>query len=185
MRFPLLLAAALCLGTHDAGGAPNPRDHVQAAPGPPCREIPEYGWLDFWVGEWTVWVGETRVGTSRIEAIVDGCAILEHWRDARGSEGKSLFYISPSDGSWRQVWVTGRAAAQGGVREKRLVARYPDGGVRFQGEVAGAGGPALDRTTLSPGPNGSVRQVIEVSRDGGTSWTTGFDAEYRRAAARQ
>jgi hypothetical protein len=36
----------------------------------------------------------------------------------------------------------------------------------------------LDRTTLTPLSDGRVRQVIEISRDHGTTWQTGFDAYY-------
>jgi hypothetical protein len=54
--------------------------------------------------------------------------------------------------------------------------------VRFQGEVRGTSGPTiLDRTTLSPLSGGEVRQLIEISRDGGTTWESGFDARYRRS----
>jgi hypothetical protein len=54
------------------------------------------------------------------------------------------------------------------------------GGIRFQGEIALPDGRLLlDRTTLAAEPNGEVRQVIEVSRDGGDTWRTTFDARYR------
>jgi len=70
--------------------------------------------------------------------------------------------------------------APGGVKEKRLIARYPDGSVRFQGEVTTPDGIVLDRTTLTPREDGTVRQLIETSRDGGATWVVGFDAVYRR-----
>ena len=145
----------------------------------PCAELPSAGWLDFWTGQWVVTVGGQRVGESRIEPVLDGCAIIEHWQDARGGTGKSLFYPAPPDGTWHQIWVTNRATAPGGVKKKRLLARYPDGAVRFQGEVATPDGLVLDRTTLSPQPDGVVRQLIETSRDGGATWIVGFDATYR------
>ncbi len=112
--------------------------------------------------------------------VLDGCAIIEHWQDARGGTGKSLFYPAPPDGTWHQVWVTNRATTPGGVKEKRLIARYPNGAVRFQGEVVTLEGLVLDRTTLTPLPEGAVRQLIETSRDGGATWIVGFDAAYRR-----
>jgi hypothetical protein len=140
--------------------------------------VDAYRWLDFWVGEWTVTAGGQHVGDSRIERVLDGCAIVEHWQDRRGSAGLSLFYFSPASEAWRQVWVTDRATGPGGVKEKQLVARYPDGGVRFQGAWRAGSLVVLDRTTLTPRADGSVRQLIETSRDGGASWTTGFEAVY-------
>jgi hypothetical protein len=146
-----------------------------------CAGDSAYAALDFWVGSWEVYVGDTLVGRNRISKILDGCAIVEQWRDARGGQGQSLFYIEPSLGQWRQVWVTDRARRPGGVKEKRLVRRFPGGAVRFQGEVGDTGGTVhLDRTTLSPLPGGEVRQLIEVSGDRGRHWRTTFDARYRR-----
>lgn len=83
---------------------------------------------------------------------------------------------------WKQVWVTESARRPGGVKEKHLLASLPDGGVRFQGEIRQPGGRILlDRTTLAPLPGGEVRQLIEVSADGGETWRPAFDARYRRA----
>jgi hypothetical protein len=39
----------------------------------------------------------------------------------------------------------------------------------------------LDRTSLVPLPGDEVRQLIEVSSDGGATWRPTFDARYRRA----
>ena len=89
------------------------------------------------------------MGSDRIEKILDGCAVVENWTAADG-------------------------------KEKTLVAGDDDGGVRFQGEIPVAGGGSyFDRTTLTPLPDGTVHQVIEVSRDGET-WQAVFDAVYRR-----
>ncbi len=153
---------------------------VSAAAQGPCTGAPGFGELDFWVGTWAVEVSGQRVGTNRIEKILGGCAVAEHWTDASVRRGYSLFYYIPALGEWRQVWVTEYATGVGGVKEKRLVARLPDGGLRFQGEIPVAGGDSyLDRTTLTPLDDRRVRQVIEVSRDGGATWRVTFDAMYR------
>jgi hypothetical protein len=135
-----------------------------------------YRALDFWIGEWDVYMNGARVGRNSIRTVVKGCAIEEHWEDASGGVGMSLFYIEAMSGRWKQVWVTDFPRA---MKEKIMVARYPDGGVRFQGEVFTPRGRVMDRTTLTPQPSGYVRQLIEVSTDGGTTWTTSFDGEYR------
>jgi hypothetical protein len=158
---------------------------LQPPAGAGCAALATSTWLDFWIGEWTVTAAAQRIGQSRIERVLDGCAIIEHWQDAKGGTGKSLFYPAPPHGVWHQVWVTNRAIHPGGVKEKRLIARYADGAVRFQGEVATPDGIILDRTTLTPRGRGTVRQLIEVSRDGGQSWTPSFDAIYTRAPAAQ
>ena len=69
----------------------------------------------------------------------------------------------------------------GGTKGKHLIARLPDGGDRIQGELPLPDGRlVLDRTTLTPIRPGEVRQLIETSRDGGTTWRGGFDARYRK-----
>jgi hypothetical protein len=147
-----------------------------------CAGDSTYARLDFWLGTWRVYVGDTLVGTNRISKVLRGCALIEEWQDARGTRGQSLFYVEPTLRQWKQVWVTEAAQRVGGVKEKHLIAALPDGGVRFQGELRQPDGRiVLDRTTLAPRPGGEVHQLIEVSSDGGASWQPRFDARYRRA----
>ena len=73
-----------------------------------CSEDPSYAILDFWVGDWDVLVDAEIVGKNRIEKILAGCALLEHWTDSEGGEGKSLFYRVPGEDSWKQAWVSTR-----------------------------------------------------------------------------
>jgi hypothetical protein len=147
-----------------------------------CASEPALARLDFWLGDWEVCSAGERVGRDRVGKILGGCAVSEEWTASDGSRGFSLFYWSASDRQWKQVWVTDRALLPGGLKEKHLIARFADGGVRFQGEIALPDGRRiLDRTTLRPAANGSVSQRIEISRDGGESWTASFDATYRRA----
>ncbi len=145
-----------------------------------CADHNEGAALDFWVGSWRVTSmdGATEYGSNRIEKALDGCAIFEHWRSARGGEGKSLFYFDAREGEWAQLWVTPDTNRPGGLKHKFLRREYEGPGVRFQGEYPGDGGIIRDRTTLSARDDGSVRQHIEVSIDGGANWQTTFDALY-------
>lgn len=144
-----------------------------------CEDTDSFHRLDFWVGDWEVRSDGGKVGDNRIEKILGGCAIMEHWTSASGGRGKSLFYFLPATSEWKQVWVTPRATRPGGVKEKTMVAGYDGPGVRFQGHVSlPDGGGYLDRTTLTPVDGGRVRQVIETSSDGGETWTERFDAVY-------
>jgi hypothetical protein len=146
----------------------------------PCSSIDGFHTLDFWLGAWRVTSEGRYAGDDVVATILDGCAIVEKWADVDGSHGMSLFYFNAFDKSWSQVWVTDRATARGGLKEKSLVARFPSGAVRFQGILAGAPGSTiiLDRTTLTPVKDGSVNQLIEISRDGGSTWSSTFDAIY-------
>ncbi len=145
-----------------------------------CAEIEAYDQLDFWIGEWNVYSDDKLVGTNRIEKILSGCAVLEHWHGMGGGEGKSLFFVI-GDETWKQVWVTEWAMRPGGVKEKTQQRIDDADKIRFQGSIKLPDGSSyLDRTTLSRLPSGEVRQVIETSTDEGQTWTSGFDAIYRR-----
>jgi hypothetical protein len=171
------IAAALAAGLLLALPIPS---HGADSPAAPDAD-PAFHRLDFWVGNWKVYDAASGKldGTNRIEKILRGCALLENWTEADGSgAGKSLFYYNPATGAWKQVWVTDA----GTCKEKQLVAGPAGGAVRFQGEVAlRRGGTVLDRTTLTPLPDGRVEQTIEISRDRGTTWQTAYDAYYVRA----
>jgi len=149
---------------------------------PPCRAADDGKALDFWLGEWTVTSedGVTPFGVNRIEMALDGCAIFENWTGSTGGEGKSLFSFDARRGVWDQVWVTGDTGKPGGVKHKRLT-QHVGGGVRFEGTlISENGAPYLDRTTLTPLGDGRVRQLIEISTDGGKSWRATFDGYYAR-----
>ena len=153
--------------------------HAQQAPAtPPCASDSAYRALDFWVGHWRVVDSAgNKLGSNSIEKIMGGCAITERWKEDDG-EGQSLFYYVPAQRRWKQVWVTPSALQLGGVKEKQLIHSAP-GTARFQGELVGPKGAILlDRTTLTAMSGGRVRQVIEVSRDGGATWHVNFDGIY-------
>lgn len=144
-----------------------------------CENDALYRMLDFWLGDWDVYVGDSLVGSNTIEKTMKGCAVLEHWQSVDGGRGTSLFYV---DGrrTWKQVWVTEYARVPGGVKEKTQQTLAGQGQVRFQGRVYAEDDKSyLDRTTLTDLGDGRVRQVIEVSMNEGATWTSVFDAEYR------
>lgn len=168
-RLTPVLACALLLASCVSAQQPAMVDR------PPCSGEP-YERLDFWLGSWEVNDPEgRRQGANLIEKTLDGCVVRERWTGASGGRGESLFYFHRAESRWKQVWVTGT----GFVKEKAEVAGYTGPGLRFQGEVLYPGrGTLLDRTTLTPREDGTVRQVIEVSEDEGATWRATFDGIY-------
>jgi hypothetical protein len=77
----------------------------------------EHRQLDFWIGDWDVEIrarnapdkpwGEAK-GTQRIESLLGGCVIAEHFTaegPAAPWAGKSYSMWQPKLGKWRQTWV--------------------------------------------------------------------------------
>ncbi len=142
----------------------------------PCEADTTYRQFDFWVGEWDVFNSEgQQAGTNRIEKLLGGCLLLENWTSARGSEGKSINYYDPIRKRWVQTWVDGQGgiiAVEGGLE---------DGAMRFEGEhLYPDGRREAYRMSFTPRADGSVRQFIEQSKDGGSTWYVWFDGTYVR-----
>jgi hypothetical protein len=155
------------------------RDH-------PCRHDPHYRDFDFWLGEWDVRPPGSPANAPAAENIItqeyEGCVLQEHWKPggagSSGGGGSSFNIYDSTRKMWFQTWVD----ATGGLHEYHgnLDA---DGNMAFTGETPGAPGqPARVPTKLTffrLGPD-QVRQLSEVSTDGGKTWTTNYDLIYTR-----
>jgi hypothetical protein len=161
------------------GGAP------VAGAGPEVRPtacaLPEHRQLDFWLGDWEVTAKGTIAGRNRIEAILDGCALIERWEGSGGGRGVSLSMYAVADGRWHQTWVDGRGGRlelAGGWDEATatmtLTGRQP---VDREGE-------ALHEISWERLADGGVRQRWRVSLDDGRTWRELFDGRYARGSSR-
>ena len=149
----------------------------------PCRSTEVSRNLDFWVGDWDVYVGKYLAGRDTVARILDGCAVTERWDGGAGDKGMSLFAYDARKDLWTQTWITNNSAMPGGIKVKVLRA-HAVATITFQAEIEGKSGAVYyDRTILTALPGGRVHQQIEVSRDGVT-WHTGFDAVYVRHGER-
>jgi hypothetical protein len=130
--------------------------------------------FDFWIGRWRVTEHGAPAGSSHIQRILDGCALLENWRGAQGSAGKSLNFYDQADRLWHQSWVD----KQGGVLY--LAGTFKDGAMRLEGNrPATKQQPAArHRITWTPLPGGNVRQLWESSPSDKEAWTVQFDGLY-------
>ena len=132
----------------------------------------------FWIGDWTVTAvaSGTVVADSRIESVAGGCAIQETYHQTVGPGGTPTDYrghsysaFDATDGVWRQFYVdsNGSVSAFAGEAVDGAMVLIVD-----RGEVR-------QRMTVAPAGNGAVRQTGEVSRDGGRTWSTGYEFLYR------
>ncbi len=163
----LLTAVVQSTRAQESGGTPPP---------PPGCTATEHRQFDFWIGDWDVAnpAGKT-VGRNRIEPILGGCALRESWTGGSGSSGTSYNAWDRQRRRWHQTWVD-----NGGL-VLRLEGGLADGRMVMTGETLdSAGATVLNRITWEATPPGSVRQVWEVSSDGGKTWGTVFDGRYRK-----
>jgi hypothetical protein len=163
-----LLLALLAATTAHAADTPAP----PAAPKLGCTSA-ESRAFDFWIGKWDVTdpTGKT-VGHSRIESILSGCSISEHWEGRSGFTGVSYNAWDAKAKAWHQFWVDAQgnvARLQGGIAKGSMVLQSAPSATH------------VDRITWTPNADASVRQLWESSEDGGKAWKTVFDGLYRKA----
>lgn len=71
-----IAVAVLAFGASMAAAADTPR---------PCSGL-EYAPMDFWIGTWNVVNGRGELeGHNRIDKVLNGCAIIENWKEVSGS----------------------------------------------------------------------------------------------------
>jgi hypothetical protein len=176
--FLLPFALAAPLGALAATARP---DSTAASAAPALKQAcdaPEAHQFDFWIGDWEVKTPDGKpAGTNRVEQVLGGCALQEHWVGARGMTGTSLnMYISSSK-QWHQTWIDDRGNLL------LLDGTYRDGAMVLTGEgkpQAGSSTPPRQRITWSRLDGGDVRQLWEQSLDGGATWKVVFDGRYHR-----
>lgn len=161
-----------------APAAPASAPQQAAAVSPACSG-PEHRQFDFWLGVWDVYGGadgSQRIGGNDIRRVASGCALAEHWTNARGQDGRSLNAYDAAAGGWTQFWIGGDGVVlrlSGSLRE--------DGAMAMEGTLAdGKGGVQRQRIVWTPQADGSVTQRWDTSDDAGATWVTAFQGTYRR-----
>jgi len=155
---------------------PTPAQEAGATPPKRGCTAPEHRQFDFWIGEWEVTNPAGRpAGDNRIEPILGGCVLRETWTGAGGSNGTSYNAWDAQRRRWHQTWVDDGGLVlrlEGGLEGDRMV---------LTGETRDSSGAAvLNRITWQETGPGAVRQLWEVSPDGGKTWRVAFDGRYQR-----
>jgi hypothetical protein len=148
----------------------------------PCSHV-AYRQFDFWIGEWEAYgKNGQKAGDSKISVILDGCIILEEWTSAGKQSGltytgKSFNTYNSATRQWQQTWVDN----VGGTTEF-LRGEGTEGKIIFYADkVTGPNGKTyMRRLSFTKLSVDMVRQFGEKSDDGGKTWATEYDLEYRR-----
>jgi tetratricopeptide (TPR) repeat protein len=144
----------------------------------PCDNDAKFHEFDFWIGEWDVQpTGSQRApigqgATSIIEGQLNGCMIQENWMPGGILNGRSLNIYNRASKLWEQYYVDTRGTIT------HYKGSFRDGNLYFEADQFGT--PNKVRMTFfNQGPN-QVRQLGEVSADGGKTWSATFDLTYLR-----
>jgi ketosteroid isomerase-like protein len=135
---------------------------------------PEYRQFDFWIGDWDVFEPDSSTSTAhvRINRILGGCVLREHYEDNTGAVGESFTTYDIGRKLWHQTWVTNRGrllTIEGGPEHGSILlagAYYREGGqqVRVRGTWTPIGS--------------TVRESAVTSSDGGKTWQPWFDLSF-------
>jgi hypothetical protein len=144
----------------------------------PCANAPERHRFDFWIGEWDVTTSPkndaSKGGSSVIQSVSGGCALLENWTSIKGGQGKSLNAYNPLVHEWQQYWI----GQDGNVTEFRT-SHFDGTSLSFLTDD-GPGPNLIGRLTFTPVASDLVRQHYESSGDSGKTWKTVYDLYYHR-----
>ena len=148
-----------------------------AASTPPAcaTDAAPYRDFDFWVGTWVVVTPDgAPAGTNTITRESGGCLLVETWAGASGSTGRSLNFVDPQTGLWRQVWMSQGALIDyaGGLTE--------DGTMQLEGMITYTGNgqsfPFRGRWTLNA--NATVTQEFNQYDPESETWAPWFTGIY-------
>ena len=138
----------------------------------PCRYGDEFKKLDFWLGEWDVYVKDKKTATSSITKSEGDCTLHEDYKTLTKFYGRSINYHDPKDGKYTQIWIdkfnTIVTFKETEAREGYLKMMV-EGGV----DTLTTMDYTLDKTT------GQVTQTMESSTDRGKTWTQTFKGVYK------
>jgi hypothetical protein len=148
----------------------------------PCS-APEFRQFDFWIGEWEAFgKNGKKAGDSKISLILDSCTILEEWTSANLQNGfrysgKSFNMYNASNKNWQQYWIDNTGSVTNYNSGKYLNGKlvYTTENVKVNDTTW-----LMQRLTFYNIGKDKVRQHGENSGDGGKTWTTSYDLEYRR-----
>lgn len=72
----------------------------------PCTSDPRYTKLDFWLGNWEVFVDGIKRANSEISKPEGECILYEQYNTVGDFKGQSANFYDPETGGWHQIWIT-------------------------------------------------------------------------------
>jgi hypothetical protein len=154
------------------------RDQVDPAPPAPSSYCSDaaFDQLDFWLGTWTVEADNgLRLGTAVVSEDLNNCLIEERFSTGKGYESVAFMGFDPRPGLWYRHSMDnqGLRLQASGTTTSGTMVLTGDG-------PTPEGGRVEIRNEIAEQSDGSVRQAMYGSRDGGATWKTDVVLIYRR-----
>ena len=146
----------------------------------PCSREPRNHDFDFWIGDWNCYRTGTQIlsGTSHVEAMAGGCAILENYQATQAYSGKSFNFYDTITGKWEQDWI---GSGGPGDRQRYYDGEYKNGHLHFIYETTGPQGVKMKGNFIFYNINrDSIRQYQDVMDSTGKTTSVTYDLTYRR-----
>ena len=145
-------------------------------------DSPESHQLDFWLGDWDLSYaknGQVVHSANRITRVLDGCVILEEFTGAPGTalDGRSVSTYDPAVSRWKQAWVDN----QGSYLD--FDGEIAPGEVTFARSFTREGKKTMQRMIFRDIKRDSLKWLWQQSTDGGATWSTQWEIDYRRRPA--
>jgi ketosteroid isomerase-like protein len=140
----------------------------------PCTS-PEYRQFDFWIGDWDVFEHDSGTSTAhvRVDGILGGCVLHEHYEDNTGAVGESFTTYDVGRKLWHQTWVTNRG------RLLTIEGSAENGAMTLWGVYYRENGEEVRVRGIWAPMGGTVRESAVTSSDAGKTWQPWFDLSFR------
>jgi|GEM_PF-753427 len=194
MKNPVVLGlSCLILSITLSLGAPAVAEESMSPPAAETRygcPYPEARQFDFWIGDWNVvnrtlqedgsWV-VTGSATDRVYSILDGCAIVEHWRGSAFNDKVIGFSVRAYDPETEQWILVLSWPEKDSPKLSTLKGQFRHGrGEFFFSFPKADGGKVISRYSFSDSQADSMRWDAATSEDEGRSWLTNWIMEFSR-----
>lgn len=136
----------------------------------PCKYDPKHTKLDFWLGDWDVYVRGVKRGENHISKENTGCILYEHYTTKGDFMGQSANFHDPEIDGWHQIWINHKGKIthyyEKEVAEGYLLLESP---VKNQPRM---------RMSYQLEEDGSVRQLMYQYDPERDQWQKVFDGKY-------
>ncbi len=152
---------------------------IESANAKPCS-APEYHQFDFWAGDWEAFDLDdhnAKVARNRVDRILDGCVLLEDYRQNDGTRGESFSMYDAARKVWHQSWVTNHGVLL------TIEGKMQNGEMVLSGSDRATDGKERQVRGVWKPEDGGVRETAVRSTDGGKTWSPWFDLMFRPTAS--